>query len=414
MNGPLHTSDLTHAPFFEVQNGTLCAGGQPLTRLAEVAGQTPLFVYDRAVMAHKVAALRAQLPPGISLHYAIKANPMPAVVGHMRGLVEGFDVASGREMHVALNAGMPAREISFAGPAKREPELRTAVAAGITLNVESFTELERIAAAARALNTEAHVALRVNPAFELKGAGMKMGGSPRQFGVDEADAGAWFIRARALDVNVRGLHIFGGSQNLDPDAIAECQQATLALAADLIAGNGIAPDFVNFGGGLGVPYFTGEKPLDLALVGERLGAPVAAFRARYPEVELVMELGRYLVAESGLYVTRVVDIKDSQGLRFAMTDGGLHHHLANSGNFGQVIRKDFPVCVANKADAAPADFAQRVVGPLCTPLDIVSDKVPLPPLGIGDLVTVFQSGAYGYTASPRDFLSHPDAIQLVV
>lgn len=414
MNTPRHNNYLTGDPFFPIRDGALLIGGRPVDEWVEVAGQTPLFLYDRRIMQHKVTSLRTHLPAGIELHYAIKANPMPAVIAHMRPLVDGFDVASVKEMHLALNAGMPPTEISFAGPAKRDPELRAAVAAGICINVESVGELRRVAAAADQLGATGQVALRVNPAFELKGAGMKMGGSPRQFGLDEALARDCLGEARTLGLKIRGLHIFGGSQNLDAAAIRECQTLTLALAATLIDDAGIAPDFVNFGGGLGIPYFPGEQPLDLAVIGDALQGPVQTFRERHPTVALVMELGRFLVGECGLYVTRVLDIKDSQGLRFAMTDGGLHHHLANSGNFGQVIRKDFPVCAPMRMHEPTAPFQQRVVGPLCTPLDIVSDKVPLPELAPGDLVAVFQSGAYGYTASPRDFLSHPDALQLVV
>lgn len=414
MNAPRHSSYLLGLPFFDVIGGKLQVGGRPLGDWVDVAGQTPLFLYSRDIMRHKVQALREHLPSGVELHYAIKANPHPAVIAHMGTLVDGFDVASVKEMHLALNAGMPPHEISFAGPAKRDPELRAAVAAGICINVESAGELRRVAAAAETLGISGHIALRVNPAFELKGAGMKMGGSPRQFGVDEDESLACLHDALKLGLNVRGLHIFGGSQNLDVAAIRECQSLTLDLASRLIEGASLTPDFINFGGGLGIPYFPGEHPLDLMAVGEGLEEPVETFRTQHPKVRLVLELGRFLVGESGLYVTRVIDVKDSRGHRFAMTDGGLHHHLANSGNFGQVIRKDFPVCVPMRLDEAPAPFSQRVVGPLCTPLDIVSDRVPLPELRVGDLVAVFQSGAYGYSASPRDFLSHPDALQLVI
>lgn len=395
------------------RDGQLLIGGQPAERLAARAGRTPLYVYDRAAMSARVAALRACLPAEVELHYAIKANPMPAVVAHFAGLVDGFDVASQREMLVALDAGMDPAEISFAGPAKQEAELRAAVAAGICVNCESETELERLARQARELGLPARVALRVNPDFELKGAGMKMAGSPRQFGIDAARIPAAMRQAESLGLNLEGLHIFCGSQNLRAEAIIEANARTLELAAALTAQAPRPFRSLNIGGGYGIPYFPGEQPLDLAAVGSALGDALERHRAALGGARIVVELGRYLVGEAGYYLTRITDLKESQGQLFAMVDGGLHHHLSNSGNFGQVLRKNYPVVIANRLHEAPTGTA-NIVGPLCTPLDIVADKLRVPTLAVGDLVCVLQSGAYGYTASPQLFLSHPAPLEILV
>ncbi|MBI4696617.1 MAG: pyridoxal-dependent decarboxylase, exosortase A system-associated [Gammaproteobacteria bacterium] len=387
--------------------------GQPLSRLVARVGRTPFYAYDRAALTARVAGLRAALPAEVELHYAVKANPMPAVVGHMAPLVDGFDVASQGELLVALDAGMSPREISFAGPAKTGLELASAVAAGICVNVESELELTRLAAIAERTGWTPRIALRVNPDFELKGAGMKMGGAPRQFGIDAERIPAALESARMLGLALEGLHIFCGSQNLSAEALGDANRKTLDLAARLTDHHRDGFRFVNIGGGYGIPYFPGEKPFDLAAVGAALGGSIAEFRPALGAARIVIELGRYLVGEAGYYVCEVTDVKVSKGQTFAMVNGGLHHHLANSGNFGQVLRKNYPVVVGNRLDAKPV-ASVTVVGPLCTPLDIVADRMLLPALAVGDLVVVLQSGAYGYTASPQRFLSHPAPVEILV
>lgn len=391
----------------------LLINGVPLSRLAERVGQTPFYAYDRAALSERVALLRGALPPTVELHYAIKANPMPAVVGHLRTLVDGFDVASQREMLVALDSGMPAQEVSFAGPAKRDAELRAAVAAGVSLHCESETEFERILRHGEALGVEPRIALRVNPDFELKGAGMKMSGAPRQFGIDGARVPALLSRLRELRLPVTGMHIFCGSQNLKADAIIEANRLSVELALRLCAEAKVSLGYLNIGGGYGIPYFPGEMPLDLAAVGAALAATLDTHGEALGATRVVVELGRYIAGEAGYYVTRIVDIKQSQGHTFAMCDGGMHHHLSNSGNFGQVLRKNYPVVIGNKLNRDASSTA-TLVGPLCTPLDVVADRIAVPSLEIGDLVVVMQSGAYGYTASPHLFLSHPAALEVLV
>ncbi len=398
---------------FQVRGGELQIGGMPLSRLAERVGQTPFFAYDRALLAARAQQLRQALPAGVKLHYAMKANPMPAVVACMARLVDGIDVASGGELKVALDAGGDPAEISFAGPGKRDPELRQSVAAGVLVNVESVRELPVLAAASQALGLPARVAVRVNPDFELKGSGMKMGGGPKQFGIDAEDVPAALQQIGRLGLAFEGFHLFAGSQNLRAESICDAQQKSYALALRLAESAPSAVRFLNLGGGFGIPYFPGEQRLDLAPVGANLAALQQRAHREMPEVSFVIELGRYLVGEAGLYVTRIVDRKVSRGQVYLVADGGLNHHLAASGNFGQVVRKNYPATIGNRAGSAEREQAS-VVGPLCTPLDLLADRMDLPAAQIGDLAVVFQSGAYGLSASPHHFLGHGACLEVLV
>ena len=404
-----------HAPLlqFALEDDCLLIGGVPLPRLAARVGQTPFYAYSRAAMTQRVAELRAALPPDVHLHYAMKANPMPAVVQHMATLVDGIDVASGGELRVALDTVMDPAKISFAGPGKGEAELSCAIAAGIVLNLESEGEMERAAAIGRRLGLVPKVNVRVNPDFELKSSGMKMGGGPKQFGVDAERVPAMLARIGALGLDFHGFHIFSGSQNLKAAALQEAHEKTFALALRLAQAAPRAPRILNIGGGFGIPYFPGEERLDLQAVGHNLARIMDEVRPRLQGAEVVIELGRYLVGEAGAYVCRVVDRKESRGQVFLVTDGGLHHHLSASGNFGQVIRKNYPVVIGNRVAGGARELAS-VVGPLCTPLDLLADQMELGQAQAGDLVVVLQSGAYGATASPAAFLSHPAAVEVFV
>lgn len=396
------------------QDGELVVGGQRLSRLVERVGQTPFFAYDRELLRQRVNELRSALPAGIQLHYAMKANPMPAVVGFMAGLVDGIDVASAGELKVALDGGADPHEISFAGPGKRDIELRQAVAAGVLVNVESARELPVLARASEDLGLAARVALRVNPDFELKGSGMKMGGGPKQFGVDAEQLPHLLRDLAAMGLSFEGFHLYAGSQNLRPESICEAQAKSYELAVRL---SQLAPSpvrFLNLGGGFGIPYFPGDRPLDLAPIGDNLAHIQARASKELPEARLVIELGRYLVGEAGVYVTRIVDRKLSRGHAFLVCDGGLNHHLSASGNFGQVIRRNYPVTIGNRMLTGSPSEVVSAVGPLCTPLDLLADRMDLPRAEEGDLLVVFQSGAYGPSASPQGFLGHPPPVEVLV
>ena len=396
-----------------VSDDELLIGGQRLSRLATQVGQTPFYAYDRDAVIRRVHDLRNAMPPNLSIHYAVKANPMPALVSLLTTLVDGLDVASAGEMRIALDAGMVAAEISFAGPGKRDDELATAIAAGVTINLESCNELERAGSIGEALNMQPVVAVRVNPDFELKSSGMKMAGGPKPFGIDAERVPGALARIRELDLHFRGFHIFSGSQNLHAESLIEAQRATFELAYRLAETVPQDIELLNIGGGYGIPYFPKDQALDLQSVGDNLERCMSDCQQRLGKTEIVLELGRYLVGEAGYYVCKVIDKKVSRGQTYLVTDGGLHHHLAASGNFGQVIRKNFPVINGKGVFASPREQV-NVVGPLCTPLDLLADKIELGATEVADLIVVLQSGAYGYSASPHEFLSHPKPVEVLV
>ena len=406
-----------HAPEifdrFRAVDGGLEIGGVPLDRLARRVGTTPFYAYSRALIGERVAMLRQTLPSGIRLSYAVKANPMPAVVQHLAGLVDGLDVASAGEMQVALDTPMAPAHISFAGPGKRPEELTRAVAAGVTVNVESLTELRRVAEIGRSQGVRPRVAVRVNPEFELKASGMHMGGGAKAFGVDAEAVPALLRELAALDLDFEGFQIFAGSQNLDAGSLAESQRRTVDLAIALVAQAPTPPRLLNIGGGFGIPYFPGDASLDLRPIAEGLATLQQRVEQELPGSAMLLELGRYLVGEAGLFVCRVVDRKRSRGKLFLITDGGLHHHLAASGNFGQVVRRNYPILVNGGSSESPLEPTE-VTGCLCTPIDVLGRSVRLPPAEVGDLVVVFQSGAYGLSASPTGFLGHPAPTEVLV
>ena len=404
-----------HAPLvqFSVQDDCLQIGGISLTRLAQRVGATPFYAYDRQKITERIALLRQHLPAEIHLHYAMKANPMPAVVQHLAGLVDGIDVASVGEMRIALDTTLSPDRISFAGPGKKEHELSCAIAAGVVLNMESEQEMELVARLGEYLGISPKVAVRVNPDFEFKSSGMKMGGGPKPFGVDAERVPDMLIRLGALGLDFVGFHIFSGSQNLNAAAIQETQAKTFQLGVRL-AENAPSPvRLLNIGGGFGVPYFPGDRALNLPAIGENLQRLMPEVKRQLPDARIVIELGRYMVAEAGIYVCRVLERKLSRGQVFLVTDGGLHHHLAASGNLGQVIRKNYPVMIGNRVQGAEREIVS-VVGPLCTPLDLLADQMQMARASVDDLVVVLQSGAYGLTASPAAFLSHPAPVEVLV
>ena len=398
---------------FEVTEGQLCVGGVPLQRLAQRAGQTPFYAYDRGLIQRRVAEVRAVLPVGVQLHYAIKANPMPALLSCLAPLVDGMDVASGRELSAALDAGCAPAHISFAGPGKREGELRQAVAAGVLLHIESFREVELLARLSAEMQLPARVAVRVNPDFELRGAGMRMGGGAQVFGVDLEQVPALLARIAQAGLQFEGFHVYAGSQVLKAELLADLIERSLDMLLTLQAELPGPVRQVNLGGGWGIPYFPSEQPLDLAPVRAALLAAQQRLHAQWPQAHLVVELGRFLVGEAGIYVARVLERKVSRGEVFLVTDGGLHHHLAATGNFGQVLRRNYPVALGNRLAGSEVEQVS-VVGPLCTPLDVLAHKVTLPTASEGDLIVIFQSGAYGATASPQAFLGHPPCVEMLV
>ena len=398
---------------FSTRDNELVIGNMKISELSNKVGQTPFYAYDKAIIKSNIDKLKSIMPDNLSIHYAIKANPMPELVEYMSGIVDGFDLASKGEMNIALLTKMPVENISIAGPGKTDDELEAAIKAGVTINMESFGEMHRIINISAENKLTPHVAIRVNPDFELKSSGMKMGGGPKQFGVDAELVPEMLDTLKSSKLHFVGYHIFSGSQNLRQEAIIEAHDKTFELASRLLL---ISPGPIlklNIGGGLGIPYFPGEQRLSLDTIATNLQERITTFLSHSPSTKIIMELGRYLVGEAGIYVTKIIDKKISRGHTFLITNGGLHHHLAASGNFGQVIRKNYPVSIANRINAEETENVS-IVGPLCTPLDILADKVDLPIAKVGDLVCVYQSGAYGLSASPQYFLSHPACVEVLI
>lgn len=398
---------------FAAIDGVLAIGGRPVTEWVKAAGDTPLFLYEAARIRSRVADLRRAMPERLALHYAVKANPFPPLLALMNGLVDGFDIASGGELAIVTGAGIDPAAVSFAGPGKRDRELEAAIRAGVTLNLESEAEARRALAIGEKLGLTPRLAIRVNPDFDLKGSGMKMGGGAKPFGIDAARVPALVREIVASGAEWRGFHIFAGSQALGAEAIAETQGQAIDLAARLAQESGTPLPHCNLGGGLGIPYFPGDIPVDLALVGERLAARFERLPEVLQDTAFCIELGRYLVGESGIYLARVIDRKESHGEVFLVTDGGLHHQLAASGNFGTVVRRNYPSAIATRFDA-PVEEEASIVGCLCTPLDKLADKGGFPRADVGDLIAVFCAGAYGASASPANFLGQGPALEMLV
>lgn len=401
---------------FAVRGGELVVEDVAIGELVRAYG-TPLFVYSARSIDMACQRVRSCLPTSMRFLYSVKANPTLAIVRRLLANCGGLEVASAGELALALAAGCEPGRIVFAGPGKTDAELRLAVDTGIAeLHVESIGEVDRLGRIAEERARSVAICIRVNPAASAQGGSMRMGGRPTAFGVDETqlpDAVAAIGRQRRLDL--AGLHVYAGTQILDADVLlSQCRHA-LDLARRLTDISGVSLRVLNFGGGWGVPMFPGDRSLELdrvraglrMLVEEMLGDPALA------GMQPVIEPGRHLVAESGIYVARVVDVKTSYGVTFAVLDGGMHHHLAASGNLGQAIKRNLPLAVLNRVDA-PIAGTYEIVGPLCTPLDTLGRRVSLPHIAPGDLIGVLQSGAYARSASPLGFLSHPAPPEVLV
>ncbi|AVO43728.1 type III PLP-dependent enzyme [Phreatobacter cathodiphilus] len=401
---------------FGTEGSDLLIGGIPARVLAERFG-TPLFAYDAALIRASYRALAAAIEGFAGIHYSIKANPNPAVVRVLHEEGAGIEIASLGEFRAARTAGVDPAHMLFAGPGKRRAELEAVIGAGIgEIHLESREEMAHAAAIGAALGRRVAVAIRVNPVAEAQGGAMRMGGKAAPFGFDEEDLEAVVDAVAASPhLDLTGVHFFAGTQILDAAVLLGQWRHGLAVASRAAARLGRPLRTIDLGGGLGIPYFAGDGTLDLAAV--KAGLPdLVALKAADPLIRnahVLVEPGRYLVGASGVYLAAVLSAKLSRGQRFLVVDGGMHHHLAASGNLGQVIKRDYPVVAASRV-GEPSAGPASVVGPLCTPLDTLARKVEMPAMAEGDLVAVLQSGAYGPTASPVGFLSHPAAAEVLV
>lgn len=402
------------ARFGGERGGTFTPEGTEISDLAECYG-TPLYIYSGAMISERISSVRATL--GTDLAYSVKANPSLGICQLIAAEGIGAEVASAGELAVARAAGFAPHDILFAGPGKTDDELDRLVEQGIFAdNVESLAEIERLADAAQRASTTIGVGLRIDPPVQLMGSQMRMGGGASQFGIDHADMGKAIQRTRARsELAFRGIHVYTATQVFEVEPLLEHCRNILDIALQAADFAGAALEMIDFGGGFGVPYF--EKTIDFDLdrfgIGLRqLFAEYAADR-RLAGCRYIFELGRYLLADSGIYVMRVVDVKTTQGKQFVVTDGGMNHHLTATGNMGQVFRKSYPLLNLSRI-ASAAEVEVGVTGPLCTPLDSFGSRIVLGEPRVGDLIGVFYSGAYGYSASNLGFLSHPTPAEVLL
>jgi diaminopimelate decarboxylase len=346
------------------------------------------------------------LLPEIDILYSLKANPNPSVAAFLNRFIYGADVSSRGELRIALRAGIPAQKIFFVGPSKSKQELVEAVQSAIgCVVVESSQELQLLNEISAHLSRHANVALRINPAFDSIGSKLKMGGAPRQFGIDQENALKTISGFdQFANLKLIGLHTYLGTRILDWEIVFRNTEQILKMAFELAKQTGITFSFVDVGGGLGVPYFPGENEFDLDAFAAAARNLFSCYTKLMPDTRFLMEMGRYLVAEAGIYVTQVRYVKESRGQKYVMTSGGLNHHQATT-SLGSLMKHHFPIVVANKMDW-PLTQQAFICGPLCTPNDVLGKSVDLPELKAGDLIAVTKSGAYGLTASPLEFISH--------
>lgn len=401
MNSALQSA-LSH---FEKKNGELYIGDRSISTIATEFG-TPSFVYAKSVIERKHKLIRDTLPQKLQIYYSIKANPNFEIVQMMGQCYDGVDVASEGEMQLAIKAGISRNNISFTGPGKRFDELYSAIKQDIgCITIESEREIEHISSICKELKKRATICIRINPPFEITQSGMRMGGGPGKFGVD-SDTVPNLIKDVLKNEYLRfdGIHIFTGSQNLQSDKIIHNFGNILQFSDHLSSSMGIALKSINMGGGFGIPYFAKDEELDINQIGIDLKRLLDTFWNSHPETSIKIESGRFLVGECGIYLSRVLYRKVSHDTTFIIIDGGMHHHLAASGNLGQSLaRRPMPLTTANKLDS-PMEKV-HVSGPLCTPLDTFGN-VDIPKAEEGDFIAVLNSGAYGLTASPAGFLSH--------
>jgi diaminopimelate decarboxylase len=410
MNSALKSA-LSH---FQEKDGELVIGDKSITKIANEFN-TPFYIYDTSIIKWRYKQLKRIIPTEIEIYYAIKANSNIEILELIGGLYNGVDIASLGEMKTAMSARIPSMKMSFAGPGKTLDELSYAIKNNIgIISVENKEEIIYINNLSKSLNKVTSIVLRVNPDFDLTNSGMKMGGGSKQFGIDSEKIPLILTKIKELEnISFRGIHIYAGSQILDAESVLNTYKQIFEYAQKLKLSLGIQFSIINMGGGFGIPYFSNNKDLNLKKIGMGLRNLLNNYKNFFPETKFILELGRYIIGECGLYVSRVLYKKKSRGQIFLIIDGGLHHHLAASGNFGQsLVRRSFPMTLLNKIGKQTEKV--NVVGKLCTPLDTFGVGIKMPKAEIGDLIGVFNSGAYGYSASPLNFLSHPPPLEIVI
>jgi diaminopimelate decarboxylase len=401
-------------PYFEAAaDGELLIGGAAAEDLVRDAGGTPLFVYDNNIVGAQIAALRAAMPDGLALYYSVSANPYEPLLNFLGRYVDGFRVVSRGELEHLKRAGLAGIGITFAGPGKSDGELEAGIAAGATISIESEGEAGRAIRAGERVGKTPKLAVRVNPPFSIDCGRLALGARPTPFGVDAERVPALVRTLLDAGVHWRGLHIFAAAQCLDESALIEAHSAIIACAGEIARQLDMPLPELNLGGGFDIPCFAGELPIDVYRLSKALHETLRDGPELLATTRLSLELGRWLVAECGVYLTRILDRTESCGRTFLTTDGGGHHLLGATGCLLEKGRGNFPIAVANRF-GSPPDEEVTVTGCLATPHDIFGDEVMLPRAEVGDLIAVFCAGAYGLTASPQAWESRPPAREVLV
>lgn len=382
-----------------------------LHALLAQAGDTPFYAIGRDAVDGRIATLRALLPATLQLCFAVKANPLPALLQHLATRVDGADVSSAGELTRALAAGFAADDIGFTGPGKRDAELSAAIDAGVRICAESIGEIERIAAHCARLGRTARVALRANPDLAITGSRVRMSGDSF-FGIASEDLPDAIALLRSRGLPFAGLHYYCASRMLDAAEIVALHDRCTDEALAICARAGVALPWLNLGGGFGVPVAADERALDFAPVAENLHMLDARLRAAHPDARLALEPGRYLVAEAGHYICRVIDRKTVRGRTWLIVDGGAHQHLQATLQPDRLQPANFPMTL-HPQSATDEREVVSIAGPLCAPFDVLARDIELPRAQPGDLLVVHCSGAYGASASPVNFLGHPPPAELL-
>lgn len=397
---------------FEVKGDDLIVGGLAVRSIVSKVG-SPVYIYDGQGMRSAYRRLAAALDGFASIYYSAKANPAGPVIRLFVEEGAGIEIASLGEYRAALAAGAAPERILFAGPGKRQAELEAVIAGGIgEIHIEGVDEIARL----RAIGKPVRASLRINPVPAVQVGAMRMGGKATAFGFDEEDLDAAIAAIAAVPaIDLVGIHVYGGTQILDAEALTGGWRHAIDIAARVARVLDRPLKTIDLGGGLGVPYYAGEKPLDLEAVATAIPGLKALMAAEplLAGARAIVEPGRFLTGQAGLYVSEINAVKQSRGVRFLVLEGGMNHHLAASGNLGQFIKRNYPLVAPAHMTATTSEPA-TVVGPLCTPLDTLARDTALPALAAGDLIAVLQSGAYGFTASPVNFLSHPEPREVLI
>lgn len=394
---------------FPQSSGELVIGGLPISDIVFKTG-TPVYIYDQSIIGTNFKSIRKKLSPNVNIFYSIKANPCPTVVSFFRTLGAGVEIGSIGEFQTVRQCGFDHDSIIFAGPGKSTAELQESLSFPIlSINVESFQEIERIRELATANNVKARVSVRINPCRNVSGSHQKMGGVPSPFGIDEerAQEAIGLLTADPERIQFMGIHIYVGNQIFEYELALHNIQNTLRIASEIKQSCNLEViPYINFGGGLGIPYYQTDKPFDFESFAIGLNQILGETKDKFPKTQFIMELGRYLVAQSGVFLTRVLYTKVSRNQKFIIVDGGMNCCSIGTGNLGQKVKRKFPLCVANRLNEACSGSA-AIVGPLCTPMDSYGSDFQVPDIQPGDIVAVLNVGAYGFSTSPHGFLSHP-------